>query len=162
MADTIERVIGLKYPFLISKTVHYPDFGSHGMEIKGAMGTNFAFSFRGGGIIPNDPRDQSWRAPKPMYVGALHPDYRGARPVVIGGREEAAVRDALTIAIRRALPGLRREMERRGLTDTLILRAGRSRGRFYEKWERVWDARQVAERLDRRVRLGPTSDSLRI
>src|SRR5207244_2636890 len=106
-AIRIERVLGLKYPCVVSQSVYYDDFGSHGIELRGARGTRFMFCFRGGSVMPKDPADQSWRAPRPMYVGALHPDGPGAHPVAIGGVEEAAVRDALRLYVDRALPAIR-------------------------------------------------------
>ena len=97
-----------------------------------------------------------------MYVGALYPRDPAARAVTIGGPEEAAIRDVLIFYVKREEPALREAMAERGLTDSLIEHSGQDLGGIAEHYARVTGARKMAERLDRRVRFGPASDSAQV
>lgn len=159
----IEKTIGLKWPYEIAQWAHYRDMGSFGCELRGAHGTHCFFGFQGGErISPEAFRTGSWRAPRPMFVGALYPRDPMAHPVPIGGPEEAAVRDVLLFYANREEPALRKAMAQRGLTDSLIEHSGEDLGGIAEHYARVTGARKLAERLDRRVRFGPSADSMQV
>ena len=157
----IEQTIGLKYPYTVEKWAHYRDGGSTGVELHGAQGTRYWFGFQGGQrLTPEMLRTGSWRAPRPMYVGSLYPRSPSAHAVAIGGPEEAAVRDVLSLYVDREEPLLRRDMSQQGLTDSQLKNRGQDFGEIGERYRRVTGARAIAEKLDRRVRLGAASDSL--
>jgi hypothetical protein len=161
--ERIKSTIGLEWPYEVAHWASYRDLGSFGCELRGARGTRYFFGFRGGErISPEAWRTGSWRAPSPMYVGALYPRDPAAHPVPIGGPEEAAVRDVLLFYANREEPALRKAMAERGLTDSLIEHSGEDLGGIAQHYARVTGARRMAERLDRRVRFGAASDSAQI
>lgn len=143
----VSEVLHLAYPVRVIECDTYRDGGTLGVKVIDKWGRRFSFAVDGrmrSAEVRRDLRgDSAFIAARHIYVGAAHPNKKGAREIPVLGDEELAILDMLDLASADILTP-----ERRDSLVAIVLEKGSDGPSVYKRMlDALDEKRKTALRL---------------